>query len=512
MRLSSILSTSTRNNPAKVKDPGIIRLVKAGYAVYDNSSGEIIFTPMGVKLAEGVFGHLMGSFREQGVQEISGRSSENAALELMVRVLKRDGQLPVAFMERKDRSIRITGFTVSMDESISRMETYIQLCRETLLTSGLRAYSLEEVTSEGLRIKMVVEGEKQSLASRDGLVCSSCGWRGVPSSPVGINVMPGGIEPGSEPEQIYTPGATTISELCSQLDIHPSQTLKTMFYVTDDPDNGQLIAALVRGDVNISLEKLSFCLGGVSVRRAEEAELRDIVGDVAGFCGPIGLPGEVRVIADKGVQGATGLVVGANRVDYHYRGACWGRDFSSRMVCDIVSAGIETPCPVCGHPLEKGYLAEIASFSPALITPEQYPSLLYVNEERRKCRPRVWGARVDLEGVLVAIAGSSEEDLLMRCAPFDIHLISDVTVEDTHFPKVEELHRRLSSGKRRVLFDDRKGKLKSRIEDSSEMGIPLKFLVQKGSADELQFEIWRDIRDGTVKGEAELEEYLNSLN
>jgi hypothetical protein len=44
------------------------------------------------------------------------------------------------------------------------------------------------------------------------------------------------------------------------------------------------------------------------------------------------------------------------------------------------------------------------------------------------------------------------------------------------------------------------------------MGIPVKLLVQKGSADELQFEIWRDIRDGTLKGEAELEEYLNSLN
>jgi prolyl-tRNA synthetase len=510
MRLSSILSTSTRNNPAKVKDPGIIRLVKAGYAVYDNSSGEIIFTPMGVKLAEEVFDRMMGSFREQGVQEISGRCSQKVALELMVRVLKREGQLPLIFMERQARSISITGFAVSMDESLSLMEHYIQLCRETVLTSGLRAYSLEEVTSQGLRIKMVVEGEKRSLGSREGLVCPSCGWRGGPSSPVRMKLMSEGTE--TELEHIYTPGATTISELCSQLDTHPSQTLKTMFYTIGDPDNGQLIAALARGDVNISLEKLSFCLGGVSVRRAEEAELRDVVGDVAGFCGPIGLPGEVRVIADKGVEGATGLVVGANRVDYHYRGACWGRDFSSRMVCDIASAGIETPCPVCGHSLEKGYLVEIASFSPAFITPEQYPSLCYVNEDRQKCRPHVWGARVDLEGVLVAIAGCSEEDLLMRCAPFDIHLISDIPVEDTHFPKVEEIYRRLSSGRMRILFDDRSSKLKSRIEDSSEMGIPVKFLVQKGSADKLQFEIWRGVRDGTLKGEAELEEYLNSLN
>jgi hypothetical protein len=77
---------------------------------------------------------------------------------------------------------------------------------------------------------------------------------------------------------------------------------------------------------------------------------------------------------------------------------------------------------------------------------------------------------------------------------------------------VEEIYRRLSSGRMRILFDDRSSKLKSRIEDSSEMGIPVKFLVQKGSADKLQFEIWRGVRDGTLKGEAELEEYLNSLN
>ena len=86
MRLSSILAPTTRNNPAKVKDQRLIRLVKAGYAVYDNSAEEILLTPLGVGLLAQISGKLKGTFENTGVQEISGNHNE-AAFALMVRVL-----------------------------------------------------------------------------------------------------------------------------------------------------------------------------------------------------------------------------------------------------------------------------------------------------------------------------------------------------------------------------------------------------------------------------------------
>ena len=41
------LLPKTDNPPAKVKDSGIINLVKAGKAVYNAKSGELLFLPEG---------------------------------------------------------------------------------------------------------------------------------------------------------------------------------------------------------------------------------------------------------------------------------------------------------------------------------------------------------------------------------------------------------------------------------------------------------------------------------
>ncbi len=503
MRLSSILAPTTRNNPAKVKDQRLIRLVKAGYAVYDNSAEEILLTPLGMGLLAQVSGKLKETFENRGAQEISGNHNE-AAFALMVRVLKTQDQLPLILMEEKNRNIQLTAFSAVEDNVSTQMETCLQTCREALLSRGMRIFSLKEVISSGERIAMVVEGDKKALGSRDGLVCPSCGWKGFTSSPMGKNtVSHGGKE---ELEEIYTPGATTIVELCRQLDLPPSQTLKTMFYAMDN-GTGQLVVALMRGDRDISLEKLSFYLGGVKLRRATENELKDAIGEVAGFCGPIGLPEEITVVADESVEGAINLAAGANKPDFHFRGACWERDFKADMVRDIAAFGKDTPCPSCGEMMDKGYFTELGAFYFTRHLSEDYPSLNYINENREKCYPKVWRGTIDLEQLLLSVMGYGSDNLAGWSA-FDIHLIAALSREDALFAEVEDLYDRLSSKNLRVLFDDRDKKINSKLDDSVEMGIPVKVLAGKDTSGGMELEVWTSEREGIILSPEDLEKHL----
>lgn len=509
MRLSSILAPTTKNNPAKVKDQRLIRLVKAGYAVYDNSTGEILLTPLGMLLFAEISGKLKAAFQNRGAQEISGNKNEDAAFALMVRVLKTEDQLPMILMEEQKRNIRLTGLLCSEDNIDSHIENGLQTCREALLPGGLKVLSLKEIIPRGERIALVVEGDKKALGSRDGLVCPSCGWRGTPSSPMGEGTVSHGGNKKEELQEVYTPGATTIVELCRQLELRPSQTLKTMFYALDDGSR-QLVVALMRGDRNISLDKLSRYLGGVAIRRASEDELRNAIGEVAGFCGPIGLPENIKIVADDSVEGALNLAVGANKVDYHLRGACWGRDFKADIVGDITAFGKDSSCPCCGEKIEKGYFTEVGAFCCPGISSEDYPSLKYVNGNREKCRPQVWKGTVDIEQIMLSVMGYGNERPL-HWSSFDIHLISAVSGQDVLFSRVEEIYGKLCSGNTKVLFDDRDNKTGSKLDDSIEMGIPVKVLVEKDPSGDLVLEAWNVERTGTTFGPDELEQHLLSL-
>jgi len=511
MKLSSMLVTATKNGPAKVKDPGLIRLVKAGYAVYDNSAGEMILTPLGVRLIGKISDRFRTAFIENGGQEISGKGGY-PALDLMVRILKRESQIPSVLFEERAHSFRITGFSSVLEDVSDSVKDWIRICRDTFSQGGLEVRFLEGVTTDCLNVRMVAKGGKRNLGSEEGFLCPSCGWIGTSSSLIKAKPAPAADvrERERELEEIHTPGATTIAELCRQLEIPPDRTLKTMFYAVDD-DSGRLVVSLVRGDRNISLDKLSYCLGGIPLRRATEEELRKSVGDVPGFCGPIGLPENVEVVADRDVENAVNVVVGANRVDYHFGGACWGRDFSTDMVRDIASIGKDSLCPLCGGDLKKDYFTEIASFSPSVTSSKEYTSLQYADGNGRKYRPNLWNGVIDLERVLVSIAGFAGSDLLRRWSPFDVLLISDIPENDRLFPEVEDMYDRLTRNKLTVLLDDRDRKLESKIGDSAEMGIPVKILTRNGSEGELRYEVRSDERENVVVGSGDLEQYLLSL-
>ena len=130
-------------------------------------------------------------------------------------------------------------------------------------------------------------------------------------------------EPLAAPEDIETPGVTTIEALAELLGIDPAATSKAMPVVVGD----RVVLALVRGDDRLSEEKLE-TIFEASFRPATDDEIRETFGAGGGSIGPLGV--EVEVIADETLRDGQ-FVAGANRDGRHVRGVEAGRDYEPRL-------------------------------------------------------------------------------------------------------------------------------------------------------------------------------------
>src|SRR5690606_41763249 len=86
------------------------------------------------------------------------------------------------------------------------------------------------------------------------------------------------------------------------------------------------VLALVRGDHAVNEIKLAKLPGLAGFRMATEAEILEHMGCEPGFLGPLGVGGNVRVVADRAVAAMADFVVGANQAGAHLAGVNWGRD------------------------------------------------------------------------------------------------------------------------------------------------------------------------------------------
>ena len=122
--------------------------------------------------------------------------------------------------------------------------------------------------------------------------------RGIPRAPE----FPAALD---APEDVETPGATTIEDLAKMLGIDDAATSKAMPVVAD----GRVVLALVRGDDRLDEVKMVEALGE-AVRPATEDEIRETFGADPGSIGPVGVA--VEVVADEALREGQ-FVAGANR-------------------------------------------------------------------------------------------------------------------------------------------------------------------------------------------------------
>ena len=111
---------------------------------------------------------------------------------------------------------------------------------------------------------------------------------------------------------------------------------------------GKPVMALVPGDRELSETKLRRLFGGAKVEEADEATVAKVAGPV-GSIGPVGV--DLPIYADRALEGAADVVVGANKEGFHLAHVSLARDAKVVAYEDLVTVREGDCCPKCGATL-----------------------------------------------------------------------------------------------------------------------------------------------------------------
>jgi prolyl-tRNA synthetase len=278
------------------------------------------------------------------------------------------------------------------------------------------------------------------------------------------------------PQEVQTPGATTIEALAQLLSIDPAATSKAMPVVKQD---GTLVLALIRGDDRLDDMKMLPALGS-DFRPATEEEIRAAFGADPGSIGPIGFAGEI--VADETLREGQ-YVAGANRSGFHLRGVEAGRDYQPRFA-DLRAAREGDTCPVDGGELrfqtaiEVGHIFKLETkYSAAL-------GATFLDEDGTE-KPLVMGSYGIGPGrVMAAVVEQSHDDHGIiwprSVAPYDVHVVALPGVEE----QAREAAAALDAAQFDVLLDDRDARAGEKFADADLIGLPTRVTVGKKTLDD----------------------------
>jgi len=274
------------------------------------------------------------------------------------------------------------------------------------------------------------------------------------------------------PEEVATPGQTTIEQVSAALGLPPGALVKSMPVVAEGRG---MVLVLIRGDHRLNEIKLRNALG-TDFRPASVEEIEAELGP-PGFVGPVGT--NLPVIKDAAIQGDS-YVTGANRPDAHLRGVRPGRDFEfEEMDVRAVEAGDTAPG---GGTIEIEPAIEIGNIF-KLGTRYSVPlGATYLDEEGTE-HPLAMGSYGIGPARIVAAAieqGADERGIAWPAplAPWQAHLVSLAKAGEPEREAADRLYEELREklgGE--VLYDDRDAGPGEKLTDAELLGCPLRIVV-----------------------------------
>lgn len=295
--------------------------------------------------------------------------------------------------------------------------------------------------------------------------------------------------------RIETPDCKSIDEVAVFLHVDESQTIKTLVYIADEKP----IVALLVGNDQLNEVKLKNYLGADFFEPASEEEVRELFGANFGSLGPVHLPEDVQIIADRKVEDVRNAVVGANEDGYHLTGVNPDRDFTAEYV-DIreVREGEISPdgqgVLKFARGIEIGHIFKLGTrYSESMNAT--------VLDENGRAVPVVMGCYgIGVSRLLSAVMEQHARLFVNKTpkgdyryawginfpkelAPFDVHLIPVNVKDEEALALTEQLEAELVKAGYEVLTDDRNERAGVKFSDSDLIGLPIRVTIGKKAAD-----------------------------
>ena len=312
--------------------------------------------------------------------------------------------------------------------------------------------------------------------------CPQCGYRANKSVAMGLKDFHTGTP--KELKEIDTPDCTSMEELATFLGVEKHKLAKTMIFKTM---NG-LVMAVVRGDHEVSREKLTRYLGEPVLEKADQREVERL-GFVPGYLSPIGVNGTIPVVVDGTVAKSTNLIVGANKEGMHLKNANFGRDFESTNVADISMIKPENKCLQCGGPLQEVRALELGNIFKLDDFYSRSMGLYFQEENGKKVYPFMGSYGIGVGRLMGAIAEQlhDKRGLLWpsEIAPFRFFLMG-IGKSDSVRQKVDKIYEKFYTD---TLLDDRKESPGVKFQDAELLGIPYRIVLsaKRNSEDTVEF-------------------------
>lgn len=491
MRQSQIFGQTLREAPADSVSTGHALLTRAAY-ISPNPWGPG-FLPLGQRAFGRLCDLVCGELDALGGQEMEIHTSIEQLLQEQVQSYRQLPRLVYHHNGTTDDSIRGGGlFGVQKSPTVdayilagsdeSRQEAEAQLIEAAGRLTGL--LGLPVITSDESVDNPEVYGFEYYYPTPVGgvtvLRCPECGYA-YDQRTARFR------RPAFEPEaalplkKVRTPNCKTITALARFLGVPESRTAKAVFL--REVFGGRLVFVLVRGDMDVSLNKLK---RHVLTEAADEDDIR-AAGAEPGYGSPIGLPalavraGKKRkalVIVDELVAAAPNLVAGANEAGYHFTNVNYGRDFEAHVVADIAQAKPGDLCFHCGTPLEAIPCALLANLH---FRGRSGDAPTFTDDQGKSEPVHVGFFRIDIGRVFAALAETHHDErglaLPPVLAPFDLHLIVLPGKTTDTRAAAEGLYETLESAGFSVLYDDRDERAGVKFNDADLIGCPVRITV-----------------------------------
>lgn len=296
-------------------------------------------------------------------------------------------------------------------------------------------------------------------------------------------------------KRVETPNCKSIDEVAAFLNVDDEQTIKTLLFIADK----EPVVALLVGNDQVNDVKLKNYLGADFLDPATEEDAVKVFGANFGSLGPVNLPENVRIVADRKVQDVANAVVGANEDGYHLTGVNPGRDFEAEYV-DIreVKEGEISPdgkgVLKFARGIEIGHIFKLGT---------RYSESMgaTILDQNGRAVPIIMGCYgIGVSRILSAIIEQHARLFVSKTpkgayrfawginfpkelAPFDVHVIT-VNVKDEEAQALTaKVEAELVEKGYEVLVDDRNERVGSKFSDSDLIGLPIRVTVGKKAAD-----------------------------
>ncbi len=408
MHLSQVLISTLREDPADAEIPSHRLLARAGYIV-KTAAGIYTYSPLMWRTLKKIMQIVRDELDREGAQELmmpilqprelwesSGRWERYVADGIMYTLQDRKGadmclgptheevitafanaavnsykQLPINLYQIQDKfrdEIR-PRFGLMRGREFIMMDAYSfdadQEALDEAYAKMSRAYHrIFERCGLEFGAVQADAGAIGGSGSEEFMVFADAGEDAIlrcPATGYAANVERAGSIPPEAPaatdpaalEKHETPDIRTVEQLEGFFSMPAAAMAKTVLYEATWSDRDEVVAVMMRGDLEINEVKLVNALDCLALKLADDEKIKATTGAEVGFAGPVGLSEDVRLFADETLRGRTNLLTGCNETGYHCLNVNLGRDCREPEFADLRKARAGETEPGGGGVLEE---------------------------------------------------------------------------------------------------------------------------------------------------------------